>query len=436
MFDDPELVFGVMDEGDGGFGSRGDGEVCALEIDGVVVVDAALVAEGKVQVEEGCRGHRPEALGAGREGVLPDGKGDAPGAALTGGVLAQEFHLEDLVGVLGSGRFRVGKEGDEAALEGAETTLDFAFCLRSGGDEMGDSKAAQGALELAFRVGAVAAGTGAEKAQRIGIDGLGDAVFFKGAAEVAKVVPSGVCDDETSGDIKAGMVVHREKENLLVRGRPPLMDGAVVLPKLADVGPAKPTVGANTRGRNWEKMREVFFKISLNAGTSADKAVKPLEFIRYELKIGRAREWQKQLQKSDDSKRPKSAMRAAARLWAKRAPPKEPGRAEFVEARLCDPKLRGSGNGIERAIVKSRENPANKLRRQAMRELLFSSLNDAPKAAQKWREKPRSGRGPPHRRPPLRSVRRCGGPRPHLSPEKAIPLLFRLHSGFVPAPTL
>lgn len=56
MFDDPELVFAVVDEGDGGFGSGGDGEVCALEIEGVVVVDAALLAEGKVQVEQARRG--------------------------------------------------------------------------------------------------------------------------------------------------------------------------------------------------------------------------------------------------------------------------------------------------------------------------------------------------------------------------------------------
>jgi hypothetical protein len=98
-----------------------------------------------------------------------------------------------------------------------------------------------------------------QKAQRIGINSLGDAVVLKGAAEVAKVVPSGVCDDETRGDIEAGMIVHREQENLLVRGPPPLMDGAVVRPKLADVGPAKTPVCANARRWNREKMREVLF---------------------------------------------------------------------------------------------------------------------------------------------------------------------------------
>ena len=429
MFDDPELVFGVVDEGDGGFGSGGDGVVCALEIDGVVIVDAALLAEGKVQVEKGRRRHWADALGAGRDGVLPDGERDAPGAALAGAILTLEFHLENLVGVLRSGDFCVRKEGNKASLEGAETTFDFAFCLRSGRDEMGDAEAAQSALELAFWVGAVAAGAGTKKAERIGINSLGDAVVFKGAAEVAKVIPRGVCDDETRSDIEPGMIVHREQENLLVRGRPPLMDGAVVLPKFADMSPAKTPVGANARRRNREQMREVFFEISLNAGTSADEAVKPLEFIGHELEIGRTREGQKLLQKSDDVARPERTMRATARLWAKGALPSEPGGTEFVETRLCDPELRGGGGSINGGIVKSRENPADKLRRQAMDKLLFSSRHDAPKAVRTRREKHQSGSGPPHRRPPLRSVRRCGGPLPPKSHSTFVPSPFRFCSG-------
>ena len=265
-----------------------------------------------------------------------------------------EFHLEEFVGVLRSGHFCVGKEGDEAALEGAEATFDFAFCLRSGRDEVGDAEAAEGALELAFWVGAVAAGAGAEKAQRIGVDGLGDAVLFKGAAEVAEVIPSGVGDDETSGDIEARMIVHGKQENLLVRGRPPLVDGAVVLPKLADVGPAKTTIGAVARRRNREEMGEVFFEVRLDAGTSANEAVETFEFICHELEIGRAREGQKLLQKSDDIGRPERTMSAAARHWAKGIPPSEPGGAEFVEAGFCDPELSGSGGSIERSIVKGR----------------------------------------------------------------------------------
>ena len=131
-----------MDESDGGFGSGGDGVVFALKIDGVVVVDAALVAKRKVQIEQSRRRHTAKALGTCSEGVIPRGLRDAPGAALAGVVLAMEFHLEDLVGVLRSGDFCVREEGDEAALKGAEATFDFAFGLGRGRDEMGDAETA------------------------------------------------------------------------------------------------------------------------------------------------------------------------------------------------------------------------------------------------------------------------------------------------------
>ena len=105
MFDDPKPELRVVDEGDGGFGSACDLVVAALEIDGVVVVDAALLAQGKVEVEQRGRGCGAEVLGAGKEGVFPDGAGDEAGAALAGAVLALEFHLEDVVGVPGGGDF-------------------------------------------------------------------------------------------------------------------------------------------------------------------------------------------------------------------------------------------------------------------------------------------------------------------------------------------
>ena len=78
MFDDPELELRVVDEGDGGFGRGCDLVIAALEINGVVVVDTALLAQGKVEVEQGLWGCGAEALGAGEQGVFPDGEGMRP----------------------------------------------------------------------------------------------------------------------------------------------------------------------------------------------------------------------------------------------------------------------------------------------------------------------------------------------------------------------
>ena len=269
MFDDPEPELGVVDEGDGRFGSAGVLVIAALEIDGVVVVDAALLAEGKVQVEQRPGGCGAEALGAGQEGGFPDGEGDEAGAALAGAVLALEFHLKDVVGVLGGGGFGVGQEGDEAALEGAETAFDFAFCLRGGRDEVGDVEGAEGALEFALRVAAVAAGAWAEEAEGIGVDGLGMPWFSKAERKWQKwfQVVSAVTKRPATLRPEWSSTVRRRICFCAAGHHWWMVDGAVVLPKLADVSPAKTAVSANAWRRSREQKRKVRFEKGRGSGS-------------------------------------------------------------------------------------------------------------------------------------------------------------------------
>ena len=196
-------------------------------------------------------------------------------------------------------------------------------------------------------------------------------MFFKGEAEVAEVVPSGVGGDETGGDVDAGVVVHSEKKNLLLRRGPPLVDGAVVLPKLADVSPAKAAVSANAGRRSWEQMREVFFEVSLHAGTSADEAVEALEFIGDELKIGRGGERDELGKKGEDIRGPDTAMRAAAGYGAEGIPPLEPSGTQFVEPSFSDAELRGSRGSVESGGIKIGEDAADKLGWKAVDKLLL-----------------------------------------------------------------
>lgn len=104
--------------------------------------------------------------------------------------------------------FCMSHERNQAALEGAKAAFDFSLGLWGRRDEMSDAKGPQCALELAPGIGVVIAGAGSEKAQRVGVNGLGDAVCFKGISEVAEVVPSGVGGHETSGQIESGRVVN------------------------------------------------------------------------------------------------------------------------------------------------------------------------------------------------------------------------------------
>ena len=83
-------------------------------------------------------------------------------------------------------------------MEGAEAAFDFAFCLRGWGDEMGDFQSPQGALELTSGIAVIAAGTGPKKTEAVGVNGAGNAVEFKGAAEVGEMIPGGVGADEAA----------------------------------------------------------------------------------------------------------------------------------------------------------------------------------------------------------------------------------------------
>ena len=127
-----------------------------------------------------------------------------------GSVLADDFHLEDLVGVLVSFGFGVSQKCDDPVLKGAETAFDFAFGLRRGCDDVGHAKPAQGTLELTFGIAVVGAGTGAKEAQAVRVDGFRQTVGFKRTTEVLEVIPGGLSGNEGARDVATGVVIDSE----------------------------------------------------------------------------------------------------------------------------------------------------------------------------------------------------------------------------------
>ena len=99
---------------------------------------------------------------------------------------------------------------------------------------MGDAQSAQGALELAARITVFVTGTRAKEAQGVGVDGLGQSMAFECAAEMSEVVPGRIALHEAAGHAHSRAVVSGQHQGLLGRARPPLVDGAVVLPEIAD----------------------------------------------------------------------------------------------------------------------------------------------------------------------------------------------------------
>jgi len=341
----------MVNNGDGLAFGRGDLVAASLKIDGVVIVDSSRGSQREVEIEKSREGTGPEGAGLFQESLLPNGDRDEICAAVSGLVLADEFHLKDFVGMQPTAHVGVGHESDETALESAEAALDFSFGLRSWGDEVSDAKSQQGALKLALGVGVIVAGAGSEKAQAVGVNGLRDPVCFKGGAEVGEVVPRGVGRDETPGDIEAGMVVDGEQENLLGRGGPPLVDRAVMLPEVADFGAAETPVGAVFSLGSWNEMGEMGFDVGLDAGTRSGETAETQQLIADELVIGRVLERQEAFEKRAGLRWPRHEVVAATRAGLEAVPPVQPHATELVETGFADPQGMCSLVGIHEASI-------------------------------------------------------------------------------------
>ena len=117
--------------------------------------------------------------------------------------------------------FGVSQERYDSVLKGTEPTFDFAFGLGRGRDEVRHAKPAKGALELAFGVAVVSAGTWAEEAQPVRVDGFRQAVGLKRATEVLEVIPGGLGGNESARDVATGVVIDGEQQILFVGSWPP-----------------------------------------------------------------------------------------------------------------------------------------------------------------------------------------------------------------------
>ena len=87
----------------------------------------------------------------------------------------------------------------------------------------------------------------AKQGEAVGVEGQGEAVEGEKTAEVLKVIPSGVGGHESGAHKLSGMIVESEEEGLLVLGRPPLVDGGVVLPEFTQAGALPAAAGFDGR---------------------------------------------------------------------------------------------------------------------------------------------------------------------------------------------
>lgn len=128
--------------------------------------------------------------------------------------------------------FFIGQDGHQAFLQGSKAAFDLAFGLRAGSNQMGDAESGEGALELGTGIAVIGHGVMAKEAQAVGIHDHRQGVLDKEAAKMLEMIPSGVGGDKDRAQELAGMVIDGQQEGLLFIGRPPLVDGGIVLPQL------------------------------------------------------------------------------------------------------------------------------------------------------------------------------------------------------------
>jgi hypothetical protein len=85
-----------------------------------------------------------------------------------------------------------------------------------------------------------------KEAEGIGIDDQRYAVLDKETAKMLKMIPRRIGRDKDCAQKFSGMVIDGQQQGLLVGGRPPLVDGGIVLPEFAEAGtfPAAAGFGA------------------------------------------------------------------------------------------------------------------------------------------------------------------------------------------------
>lgn len=161
-------------------GAGGELQEAAVEREGVVVADGALVLKAADTIEI-------------RWGGLPGGLGIL-GRLREAGVVAWQIALEEALGLVEGAGLGEAQFGDEAILKGAEEPFDPALALGRGGGDPADTQFVKGAADLrgGDRLGELLgerrrAGGAMKETVAVGVGGDGDAIAPDELAEQEQV---------------------------------------------------------------------------------------------------------------------------------------------------------------------------------------------------------------------------------------------------------
>ena len=372
MRNDPEAFVGMVNDGDGFLAQGGHRPVLSEEVQGAVGMEAALMVERQMEVEQCHRGQGLEAGAFILEGFVPGVVGgQAGGAADVVLIMPVNVGLKELVGRREVGDALVGQESDPTFLKGVEAAFDFAFGLGIGRHAVRDAQRGEGTLKLRVSIQAVGGGAMAEERKAVGIKRGGRAVGFDGRAQMGEVAPGRVAGDKGGGDDFTGVIVGGEDERGIGLGGPPGMGRGVVLPEFADVGalPAAARFGAGPLGR--AVFGKVLTDISGDGGAGPMEVEATGQFVSQKGEIERLAVRQDVGQELVGGFGPGGVMVAAGAMRRETALVEQPLVAQLIKAGAPDHQAFGGRLGVECAVVEGGEDLLDVECGEAMSQLLF-----------------------------------------------------------------
>src|ERR1700722_32850 len=178
------------------------------------------------------------------------------------------------------------------------------------------------------------------------------------------------------------MIIDCEQEGLLVLCRPPLVDGGIVLPELAQTGAFPAAAGFRTPLRQEDEVGKMSpdkrgdrFALSFEAEANN-------QFIGGQLKVGRFLERYKILEESAGFWRPIEPVVSAGDFGAEAGAAAQPTCAETIQVSPADLEMMGRVGPIDFPCIELLEYPVKKRRGEAFGQLFFSQSrmeqSDAP----------------------------------------------------------
>jgi len=168
------------------------------------------------------------------------------------------------------------------------------------------------------------------------------------------------------------MIIDREQEGLLVLCRPPLVDGGIVLPKLAQPGAFPAAAGFRTPFREEDKVGEMSSDKRGDGFAVALEAEADRQFIGGQLKVGRLLERYKIFEESAGFWRPIWPVVSPGDLGAESGAAPQPTSAQTIEVSTADLEMVGRVGPVDFSRIELLENPVKQRSGEAFGQLFFS----------------------------------------------------------------